>query len=604
MHFLTRPFLGHSETNSWSQYWENEPDDQSVFFQKGHLFALANLISDDSTPATELGHQLIKLINDSYFSSKSTITAALRESINHLVSHPDYQLADLTLFLAVIHQSQLYLCGYNSGICFVVRQGKISRILSGATGQTSQVSGKIVPGDRLFLCTSSFYDQLTEVTLHRYLAINNIREIEENIAPQLYQLSSQSNLAALLIGIDPDEEIIADNFTSVPDVPLEPSPIPPPPVAQPSVYVSHHDPSSQRRRRQFNILIAILLLIALGTSIYLGAKRNRAAQVEAQYQELKTQYQQKIDNAQAVKNINLQEAQKLAQSAKEIAARMSALQVHLDEISGFNSTVSTILSQTGSADSYQPDNYYDTTLISSSANYNRFLSAKNTLYLLDRSAGRLDKLDISTKSQQKVNQNDRLKSVDDFTESSGQLYFLSSAKIFSYDNGNFTEVSDLSKNIPNISSGRLHSWNGALYLLADNSLWKLTASGSVFSSPQSWLKEGTTLPSSVTAFAINGQVWTLTKNGQIIPYNRGEKSTFKSSVTATLSNADHLVTALDSTTLAFVEDNHLVYIYRKDGSAASSYNFGNRQVLDLALDPDGSRLFVLCSDHKIYQIHL
>lgn len=625
MHFICRSFLGHTEENSWSQYWENEPDDRQLALEKGHLFALVNIISDQDSSTSDLGHRLIEEINEQYFSeSNSPIPLALKSTIESVVTSTQNELVDISLSIAVVHQSHLYVAMYNSGYGFLVRGKSISKVISGKTGEVTMISGKVQSNDLLFFCTSGFYENLTPEKLKSFLAYPTIQEIEESFLSELYNLPQQSTLAGLLVGVyeedtipiitpepetipiqDPIPVVAQVNEVIMPDSTIETEATS---LEQPSVYITSHDSSGVKKRRRLNIAIGILILIALSVSIFFGSKRNQETKVENEYQSLKSQYQIKLDNAKVVKNINLTEAQTLAKNAKDIALKMRDLKVHDEEVKNLIASTDEILSQTGSADSYQPQHFYDTTLINSAASYSQLVIQKNNLFLLDTSNGHVDKLDTSSKSQQKVVYNDILKNTQSFSENNGQLYFLADKKIHTFNGTALIAVLTVTDGVEGFESGDIAMWNGSLYLMsktsASTSIWKYTPSGSGFGPAAEWVKKPTEFPSNASSFAINGQVWVISKSGDITPYNRGDKGQFKSQITSSLSSADNLVTALNSETLAFTEKDNLVYVYRKDGSTASSYNFGNRRILSIALDSATNRLFVLCGDKKIYQINL
>ncbi|MFA5895054.1 MAG: hypothetical protein WC851_04725 [Candidatus Shapirobacteria bacterium] len=626
MHFICRSFLGHTEENSWSQYWENEPDDHQLVLEKGHLFALVNIISDQDSSTSDLGHRLIDEINSQYFSQKDTpIPVSLKSTVESVVASTQNELVDISLTVAIVHQSHLYIAMYNSGYGFLVRGKNISKIIVGETGEVSLISGKVETNDLLFLCTSGLYENLTLEKLKSFLAFPTIQEIEESFLSALYTLSSQPTLAGLLVGIYDDNQHLpimmeTPAVTSADTSPIEETvEIDEPqsestsseevsPQGQPSVYITSHDSSGIKKRRRLNIFIGLIILVALSVSIFFGSKRNQETRVETEYQSLKSQYQTKLDNAKVVKNINLSEAQTLAKNAKEIASKMRELKIHDEEVTKLIASTDEILSQTGSADSYQPQHFYDTTLINSSASYSQIIIQKNNLFLLDKSNGHVDKLDTSTKSQQKIVYNDALKNTISFSENNGQLYFLADKKIQSFNGVSLTTVLTITDGVKDFDWGKIAMWNGSIYLMGGSnsttSIWKYTPSGSGFGPATEWVKKPQEFPSGASSFAINGQVWVITKGGNVVPYNRGEKGEFKSQIASSLTSADNLVTALNSEILAFTEKDNLVYVYRKDGSTASSYNFGDRHVLSIALDSATNRLFVLCGDKKIYQINL
>ena len=354
MHFICRSFLGHTESNSWSQYWENEPDDTVRATQKGHLFALANIVSDQNIPASDLGHQLIDDINEQYFSTPFTsISSDLQRTLDIVTQKPQYELVDISLTIAIIdRQSNLYIAMYNSGYGLLVRESKISQIIAGQTSKITVISGQIRHQDLLFLCTDSFYQNATLANIKKYLSEPSIQEMEESVLSDLYTYPNQSTIASLLIGIYQDVETVSSPTILPPD--NIPSPAEPEPEPPPSIYVSRLDSHQVIRRRQLNIIFSVIILLALGFSIYFGSRRNQQIKTESEFQAVKVQYHSKLDNAKAIKNINLQESQKLSQEAKDLALKLQALKIHPDEVIKFISDADKILSTTGSADSYQP----------------------------------------------------------------------------------------------------------------------------------------------------------------------------------------------------------------------------------------------------------
>ena len=69
MHFICRSFIGKNNLNCWSQYWENEPDDE-LKLTKGHLFGLINLKNNQEEESVTIGHDIISEINQLYFTKK------------------------------------------------------------------------------------------------------------------------------------------------------------------------------------------------------------------------------------------------------------------------------------------------------------------------------------------------------------------------------------------------------------------------------------------------------------------------------------------------------------------------------------------------------
>ena len=90
MHFTCRSLIGKTTPGWWSQYWENEPDDDQKF-TKGHLFGLISLESLDAPELQDIGRDIIAKINQFYFSVESfSVTQNLCQTLSHIQQHPEF----------------------------------------------------------------------------------------------------------------------------------------------------------------------------------------------------------------------------------------------------------------------------------------------------------------------------------------------------------------------------------------------------------------------------------------------------------------------------------------------------------------------------------
>ncbi len=607
MHYITRSFFGHTDPNSWSQFWENEPDNPQILTTRGHLFGLVNLSLNEDEDASAIGHELISQINTQYYqSSPVNLQNWLIDTVNSVGSAYLSQCSELSLVVAINLNQHLYLVSFNSGQAIFQRDTQISTILKPLSGKTSFVTGPVDDNDQLFLSTLAFSQYFTWENIKKNLSVGKIQETEENFLSQLYSLPDQSHLAAVLV------QFHEDTAASIPEIVAEETTDPEPTAPLPTQktlftklfssrgsFVPHLESASANRRHRFNIIFSLIILFALGASIFYSASRNRQSQLETKYQSLKSQFEAKMQNANAVKNVSLSDAQKLAAESADILKSMSALKIHTTEIATLQSSTQTLLSQTGSSSAYQPVNFYDTTLISKTAQYSQLSLFQNNLYLFDSVNGRIDKIDITNKSKQTIATLDSLKGAQNFTVDNDNVYILKDLQIYQVSSAS------LVSKIPKISSpGPIHFWNGSLYLLNDT-IWKFTPNSKGFDSGVVWLKSGESLPTNPSSIAINGQVWIISTSGTIVPYTHGAHTQFTTKTNGTaISHANNLVTGGDSDILAFTDADNLVYVYKKTGESLFNYNFSSKKILSLAFDQTSNTIFVLCSDAQIYKIAL
>ena len=615
MHYTCRSFIGHSLDDSWCQFWENEPDDPTLVSSRGHLFGLVSFSAHHYDVST-LGHQLIIFINEGYFQVNSTpVNLWLKDILNQIENHPDFKFPDLALTLAVVVEGQLYLATLNSGNSILARGNNISLILQGQPNSVVEISGNPKADDKLFICTDSFFHQFTWSKIKSFLASPSLAELEENFLGLLYSFNSQDHLAGALIQIHEDNLESEVEQAATEDIDPEPPPVftshqPVLPKIVPNstpTYVGHHEPVKSASRRRINILVSILILIALCFSSYLGYRQNKSRLAEKNYQDVKKTLTAKINDAYTIKNINLDDASKLAKDAQKILNQISSSTTHQDEVKQFQNQIQALLSQTGSADNYSPALFFDTSLITQSPQYRSLYLSNSNLYLLDSSNGRLDSLDITNKSHQNVSSAAELKNASSLAKSGDTLYFLQGTNINELQKTGVTSKVDLSTEVKGFTSGSIGFWNGSLYLLAFSSstptIWRFAPNSTGFAPGSVWLKDKETLASDPTSFAINGDIWVLSKSGVITPYTHGAHVDFKESPNS-LKSATNLVTSLDSDVLAFTEGDSQVYVYRKTGQSLGRYNFGTKKILSLAYDQNSNQILALCTDQKIYKISL
>ncbi len=608
MHYTCRSFIGSYGQGSWSQYWENEPDDPQIVSQRGHLFALINILSpNDQKEISIIGHDLITEISQAYFSSLDfSVSQHLKKVLDEIVSNPLYSHLKINIVLAVVHQSRLYLASANSALVVFNRQNQLSLVLEGEDNQVKTTSGPLADNDKFLLATNAFLDEFPLDKLKPIVPGSNIQEVEESLLSLLYSSEKQEGLAAALIqahvkdnSLEPEENTPQDSPTSV-----SKSSTPPPqlPLQNKSVFISNHDINQITRRKKINFFIALVLLIALSASAVLGYRKNQSDKTEARFQELKTELEQKLQNAQSVRNLNIDSAQELARQSKSIYDQMASLSVHPQDLEKFHVQIEDLLSTTGSAENFKPEFYYDTSIINEQPKYSSIISTKDTLYLLDPQVGRIDSLGAAQRNINTVSQTDKLVDVNTFTEINGKIYVIKEGEIFLAAKDDLESKVKMNSDIKPID---VASWNGALYILdsASNAIWKLNSNATGFGAPQAWLKDNQKITNSASAIAINGKIWVISGSGLIQPFERGSKVNY-TQPEATFSSANNLVTTLETDILAFIDSGHLVYVYNKDGQSLAKYNLGDIQILDIAINESLNTLFLLAQDQKIYKIAL
>ncbi len=630
MHFQCRSFIGRTSDTSWSQFWENEPDDRNVFALKGHLFGLISLTSSTSpTSLTQLGHDLIESITNNYYSSEFTsISTNLTNAVDSLSLPQDTRF---TIIVAVVHQNKLFTTITGSGAVHLVRSGKIANIIENYGHEAKIISGPLQDSDSILLTTNDFIKEITWDALKIALDSTKIQSIEENLLSLLYSSSAEAESSAALIQAFDDDDLPQKQIESqtipqtiVPPFPISPSPIAPSPI--PIIHtptlgskktlqslLSHLRPQSSdtinpstlqtvSRRRKYNRIIAVVLLLALSFSVYFGYQKRLETQKNNQFDTLRQSLEAKLTDANTIRSLDLNSAKDLATQSQEILDQMKNIGLSTD-LGDYQSQISQLLSQTGSSTVESATAFFELNLITDNPNYSQIALNGNDLYLLDSSKSHLDTLNLSQKSHQNYSNDPSISNLTHIVSDQSGIYGLSSSDIQLISSSKLTEKFKLSSIADHSSIQDMAIWNGSLYLLDTNTIWKLTPNSSGFSS-QNWIQDDKDFPSNVSSIAINGKIWTLTSDAKITPYLRGQADQFKQPTDVTTSTAKGLITTAESELLAFFDDSNIVYVYGKDGSSKARYNLNDKKILDMTFSPDASKIYLLCQDQKLYLLNL
>lgn len=608
MHFTCRSFVGKNNPQNWSQYWENEPDDFQLKSQKGHLFGLVNISSSNSDDLISLGHDFISKVNQKYFSTdlQLDILSSLKKTISNIEQDPYYQDLKIDLTLAIILDKKVFIASTGSNKVTLNRNSQISFLIKGDQ-LLNFISGQIKPKDKIFLMTSDFFNKITWEKIKSTLFDENIQNIEETFISLIYSLDDQDKISSALIEVN--EEVDTAKISS--DLPQPNMTIPTDDDnniqidAVKPVFVENQQPRQISKRKKVQVIVAIFLLIGLFISSYFGYQKNKKINTESTYQQLKTELESQLNNISLVKSMNLESAQIGAKESQKIVEQMVKLGVHTDEVEKFQSQIGVILSQTGVNENFIPDLFFDTSLIINNPQYKDIYLNKNSLYLLDPTNGRIDSLSISEKSSKSVLISENIKSSKKIFGDTNKLYLLFSDHISQINDSSIDSQISFSDSDPNPVATDVQIWNGSIYLIdnSNNTVWKFSPSSSGFSKAQNWLKNDKNLSLSPISLSIDGEIWVLYQDGSIENYVSGVKDNFSLSGSNQFSQTTSLDVSLDDDGhLAFVDNQNLIFVYKKSGDFIAKYNLGQLKVVDLTIN--GNILYLLASDQKIYKISL
>ncbi len=164
-------------------------------------------------------------------------------------------------------------------------------------------------------------------------------------------------------------------------------------------------------------------------------------------------------------------------------------------------------------------------------------------------------------------------------------------------------ISELKLNKPDAKSNivKLNIYGNNLYALDNGTsqIYKYPEQGSTFGNPTPWIKDSTAI-NEASSFAIDGSVYFIQNNGDIIKLTKGNKDIFNYLIPRPAIGANSSIQTFKDAKYLYILDpqNKRVIIFSKDGSIKNQYTSKAFDDLkDLAIDPEEKALYLLNGQH-------
>jgi len=222
-------------------------------------------------------------------------------------------------------------------------------------------------------------------------------------------------------------------------------------------------------------------------------------------------------------------------------------------------------------------------------------SSQNSIYILD-----LKDNSVSAITDASISQLDTPTLADN-----NKIYYLSQNSIVELDSNN--SINKLSINSGSIDSNysAAANYNGKLYLLNSkaNQIYKFNLTGSTFDSGKAWINKTIDLSDGVD-MAIDGNVYVLRKNGEIIKLLKGDKKDLTlEKISPIFNNATAFAIGSVLKFIYILEpDNKRLVVFDKNGKFISQYlsdKFTNLK--DFAIDEKNKTIYFL-NDNSVYKV--
>jgi len=605
-----------AKSGSWVHVFS--PTDELKLSQRGHLLAVIGL--DNFTGEGELaviGKEIISRLQEEYYGELTTKAFdQLKKTVNKVTQeiNEDGNLK-LNLGAVVVIKNLLYVVISHNSQLVLFRQGQRQMLFSGEeTG-----SGYLENGDVFLLGTEEFFRLVNPEISQNALASSSPEEAVEILAPAIHGQADGSSAAIVFKTISLREKTIVE--TSLPAGKS---------VAQEkrsfelgrkfkekiiSLIISADENFKKRiiflrnnkeknfRSQKTLFSVALILLVILGVSVFFGMKQRRGSDLTGQAAVLLNQAQAKKEEGEALKTLNPAKSQQLLTEAQNLVKEIEKLGGQSEDFLKFREELNRLLVSSVREHEVEGKLFFDLELIKAGAEGKDLLLTEGELIVLDEKQTAVYEIGLAGQKSTILFGGEKLQGASLMAQAGNDLYVLSDEGLLK--GGKLPEVEikedeDWGKIID------MEGFSGHLYLLdSQGEIWKYPAIEGGFAEKQKWLQQKADFSSAIS-LTIDGSLWVLTKDGQLLKFLQGQKDVFAlTGLNKPLFEPVALFTDFDSQNLYVLDKgNARIVTFSKNGEYQSEYHWAELgQAQDLAVIEAEKKIFCLMGN-KIYLLEM
>lgn len=367
----------------------------------------------------------------------------------------------------------------------------------------------------------------------------------------------------------------------------------------------------EERKKRVTLWVAVILVILLGVSIFLGLKKKEKSKIESRFNQTYQSALHQYEEGKALLGLNNQRAITLFGEGKE-----ALLKINKDfqkgtreakEIEELLAEIGKGLEETKQAYKLTPLVFFDLGLIKEGSEGEDLEIKGEQLIILDKKNSSLYQIEVGSKSSQILAGGEDFSNSTQLAVPEGWTYVLAERGILKVKIGSREWRMEIGRDKDWGEIVDMATFAGNLYLLdkTNGKIWKYIGNEAGFSEKRNYLV-GDHLPSlsASSSIAIDGSVWLTTE--KILKFTQGRQESFEIAGLDQPLGTILLIFTSDETKNLYVLDrqNNRIVVLEKNGNYKSQYlleNLGG--ISDVVVDETNKAIFLL-SGSKIYQIEL
>ncbi len=467
---------------------------------------------------------------------------------------------DLEACICVLDGEVLYALVGGGANLALVRAGKTVPLMKTLKATATFVTGHTKGGDMFELTTSS--------SSHKFSA-------HEPVEPMVLKAGFRAKAIALidkLLALIPERRIIVHGGT-------------------------------EGSRAKKASLIGIFLLLILGVSVYFGVQRRADNVRRSEYEPKLAQAEHDLGEAKELAVISQARARELILRARSTAKELKTQGVEDERLNGLLSELSKYAGDIAGIYESSASLFFDLTIAASAFEGADLALSGGELRILDSKGRRLVGLEVEGKRTEVIAGPDYIPDALAAAAYEGRSFILSSDGI-----REVTEDTELVVKAEwEAQEVLVDAFAGNLYVLdkVENQIWRYQGVSGGFLEKDEWFGEGFTRDvSEAVAWAIDGSIWTISREGTFKVYSMGAPGSF--SVTGNPESFGDIVDIYTSDQSKYVylldRARAVVSIIQKNGDYVGEYVAPELAGATRLVVDEASRSILFLADSKLYKL--
>lgn len=629
----TAKIVGSPGKKTWAQTHIFLPDEKDKKHEFGSLLATLVLKTRQEKLDINLyGKEIISRLHEIYYSSEEKKPLKrLRQSCRSLIKEFS-DLVDLEIGAAVFvsradGRSIGYFAAAGSSQAFILRQGRLAKILMPSEKTVQSASGFLQSGDVVILASQQLFNIVSAGALKAALENQDIDETAESLSTLIHGHEKNSRTAGIIfktsflktkksrpIKINWQAQAgrtslaLKTIFKNLKN--LEPKKLLEKKTILEGIKVK--DEQKRLKSKKTTLSAAVILIALLAVSIVLGIRKRAASKDFKTAKNLFDEANSRYEQAVSLEELNPLRARVLLVEAKDSVDQGIEAIENKSEAKKINELLDKIsLELEKVAREYKTDEaeiFLDLSLAKDDFKASHWAKAEDSLFIFDNSKGTILEIGVDNKSFEVVGGGEKLLKGEFLAAVEAKVFVLVKDRIYVVD----VKRAEIVDEVEADDWGQINDltgFSGNAYLLDSQSLqiWKYQASNGGLGIKRSYLENEEESLKTGISMAIDGSVWILTSEGEVLKFTRGVRDHFVlTGLDKPFAQAFKLYTneSLDNLYIVDRKNTRVVVIAKETGEYQAQYVWpGIAGVADIVVLEDKGKILLLAGE-RIYEIEI